>query len=98
MKIKSVNEKPITTYHAYRLKGKNCLKETSWFEMKAKDGQAHPTPQTEEDILEVRWVKKEDLKQYENISYPLIWGLLSAYSNSLKAEGRSEERRVGKEC
>jgi len=79
VRVKSVDEKPITTYHAYRLKGKNCIKETSWFHMRAKDGQKHLTPQTEEDIEEVRWVKKEDLKDYKEIAYPLIWGLLSEH-------------------
>ena len=84
VKIESVNEKPCTTYHAYKMKGKNCLKETSWFEMKAKPGQTKLTPQTEEDIEEVRWVKKSDLKNYRDISYLLIWHLLEPYA--LKAE------------
>ena len=82
VKIESVNEKPCTTYHAYKLKGRNCLKETSWFQMKAKPGQSKLTPQTEEDIEEVRWVKKSDLKNYREISYPLIWDLLAPYAAS----------------
>ena len=79
VQIESVNEKPCTTYHAYRLKGRKCLKETSWFEMKAKPGQSKLTPQTEEDIEEVRWVNKSDLKNYKDISYLLIWDLLAKY-------------------
>lgn len=84
VKIESVNEKPCTTYHAYKLKGRPCLKETSWFEMKAIPGQRILIPQTEEDIEEVRWVKKSDLKNYKDISYLLIWDLLAPYA--LQAE------------
>ncbi len=88
VKIESVNEKPCTTYHAYKLKGRNCLKETSWFQMKAKPGQNKLTPQTEEDIEEVRWVKKSDLKDYRETCYPLIWDLLASYA--LKAAEASK--------
>jgi 8-oxo-dGTP pyrophosphatase MutT (NUDIX family) len=84
VKVESVAEKPCSTYHAYKLKGRNCIKETSWFQMKAKPGQNKLIPQTEEDIEEVRWVKKTDLKNYQQMSYPLIWDLLAPYA--LKAE------------
>ena len=82
VKIETVDEKPCTTYHAYKLKGRNCLKETSWFKMKAKPGQNKLTPQTEEDIEEVRWVKKSDLQNYREVSYPLIWGLLAPFAGN----------------
>lgn len=78
--IETVSPEPIHTYHAYRLKGKNSLKETSWFEMKAKPGQSKLTPQVEEDIAEVRWVKKSDLKNYQSECYLLIWDLISRYA------------------
>jgi len=74
--IESVAKQPIVTYHAYILKEKKCLKETSWFEMKAKPGQDKLVPQTEEQIDEVRWVKKGDLPDYEEGSYPMIWDLI----------------------
>ncbi len=80
-KIGRVNMQAIITYHAYRLKGKDCLKETSWFEMSALPGQKNLTPQTEEDIEEVRWVKKSDLKKYKEESYLLIWDLISSYAD-----------------
>lgn len=82
VKIDSVNQKPFTTYHAYRLKGRPCIKETSWFEMKAKPGQTNLTPQTEEDIEEVRWVKKSDLINYKDTSFLLIWDLISKYATN----------------
>ncbi len=79
VKIESVNPEPVHTYHAYKLKGKNSLKETSWYEMKAKSGQNKLVPQVEEDIKEVRWVKRTELKKYERGCYPLIWDLISGF-------------------
>ena len=79
--IESVSEKAIHTFHAYRLKGKNSLKETSWYVMKAKPGQPKPVPQVEEDIDEVRWVKKSDLNDYQSECYLLIWDLISKYQD-----------------
>jgi len=77
--IQSISDNPIITYHAYRLKGKNSLKATSWYEMKAKPKQLKLKPQTEEDIDEVRWVKKSDLKNYQHECYLLVWDLISTY-------------------
>lgn len=67
---------PVFTYHTYTLYGKQQLKQTSWFTMQAKPGQQHLTPQTEEDIEEVRWVPKADLPTYATGCYPLIWDLI----------------------
>lgn len=79
VKIETVLPQPVRTYHAYKLKGKNSLKETSWYEMKAKPNQFKLVPQTEEDIDEVRWVKTTDLKNYEAGCFWLIWDLISRY-------------------
>ena len=81
VKIETVLPEKICTYHAYTLKGKKGLKETSWYEMKAKPNQFKLIPQTEEDIEEARWVKKSDLKNYETNSYLLIWDLISRYKS-----------------
>lgn len=80
VEIESVKPEAILTYHAYKLKGNNCLKETSWFEMKAKPNQKKPVAQTEEDIEEVRWVKRSDLKNYFDECYPLIRDLIAGYA------------------
>ena len=74
--IAETNPEAIATYHAYKLKGRNIIKHTDWFYMQAKHGQNKLTPQTEEDIDEVKWVAKKDLKNYEEGCYPLIWSLL----------------------
>lgn len=75
--VDSCENMPLHTYHAYTLKGKQALKQTSWYRMKAKPGQVYLVPQTEEDIDQVRWVPKQDLKGYESGCYLLIWDLIS---------------------
>ena len=51
------------TYHTYEQFGKHFLKESHWFEMEA-GGSEKLIPQIEEDITEITWAKKEDLKKY----------------------------------
>lgn len=48
-----------TTYHTYHGKKNMVLKESVWYNMECPSGQTL-TPQTEEDILEIKWLKKED--------------------------------------
>src|SRR5665213_836447 len=56
--------KPITiTYHTYILFGKHNLKETHWYLMNA-SGDEKLIPQTEEEITEIIWAKKEELPKY----------------------------------
>ncbi|MGV3528773.1 MAG: NUDIX hydrolase [Flavisolibacter sp.] len=59
-----------TTYHTYHEKEKHILKETDWFLMKS--AWQELKPQTEEDILECRWVKTGELPGYLDTSYGLI--------------------------
>lgn len=78
--VAKITSVPTVTYHAYLHKGKECLKETYWYPMQAQVGQFNLSPQTEEDIDEARWVKKNDLHNYQEGSHLLIWDLLSAYA------------------
>jgi 8-oxo-dGTP pyrophosphatase MutT (NUDIX family) len=66
----------IVTYHTYDLFGKHNLKETHWYLMKAA-GNEKLIPQTEEDISEIVWAKKEDLKKYLENTFPAIKTVLS---------------------
>lgn len=59
------------TYHTYVQFGKHILKESHWYAMKA-TGDEKLVPQTEEDITEIIWVKKEDLKKYVSNTFPTI--------------------------
>ncbi|MGN6266051.1 MAG: NUDIX hydrolase [Ginsengibacter sp.] len=68
--------KPLAiTYHTYNLFGKHNLKETHWFLMQA-DENENLIPQTEEDISEILWVEKEDLKKYLSNTFPTIASIL----------------------
>ncbi len=64
------------TFHTYSLFGKHILKETNWYSMKAK-GIETLFPQTEEDITEIRWVIKKELKKYLSNTFPSIKDVLS---------------------
>lgn len=59
------------TYHTYVLFGKHNLKETHWFEMNSTKAEKL-IPQTEEDITEIKWVKKEDLAPFLLNTFPTI--------------------------
>jgi 8-oxo-dGTP pyrophosphatase MutT (NUDIX family) len=65
------------TYHTYNQFGKHNLKESHWYEMKA-TGHEKLIPQTEEDITELIWVKKEDLKKYFSNTFPTIVEVLKS--------------------
>src|SRR5688572_30340578 len=59
------------TSHHYKENGKEIEKETFWYEMKVK-GNQELVPQIEEDILELRWVKETELKEYLSNTYDNI--------------------------
>ncbi|MGN6532843.1 MAG: NUDIX hydrolase [Ginsengibacter sp.] len=63
------------TYHTYVQFGKHNLKESHWYGMKA-TGNEKLIPQTEEDITEIIWVKKEDLEKYFSNTFPTILNIL----------------------
>jgi len=65
------------TYHTYHEGSKFVLKESHWYNMKAGVEQKL-IPQTEEDIHEIKWVKRTDLKEYMKKSFPSITDVLEA--------------------
>lgn len=69
-------KQPITiTYHTYDEFGKHILKDSHWFKMNV-NGKQQLTPQTEEDISELKWVKKKELSNYLNNTFPSIKDVL----------------------
>ena len=64
-----------TTYHTYTEFGKYILKECHWYRMRA-NSMEMLTPQAEEDITGIRWVKKEELKNYLDNTFPTIASIL----------------------
>lgn len=63
------------TYHSYDIDGKPAMKISYWFEMKT-DFEAALIPQTEEDIEQAIWVKKEDVPTYFDNMYSSIIDVL----------------------
>jgi len=63
------------TYHTYDEFGKHILKDSHWFKMKVSGAQTL-TPQTEEDISEIKWVKKKDLSNYLSNTFPSVKDVL----------------------
>ena len=77
-KIKLVSSLTIT-YHTYHEGTRYILKESHWFIMKIK-GEQTMIPQTTEDILELRWIKANELAKYCKESFPSIADVLLAYA------------------
>lgn len=61
------------SYHEYfdTFINQEVIKETHWFAMQA-SGVQHLVPQTEEDILEIRWVKGDALAACLDNSYDTV--------------------------
>ena len=66
------------SYHTYHEGSKHILKETHWWLMRS-PGNDQLIPQEKEDITEVKWVKKEKLKQYFKESHALVSELLQPF-------------------
>jgi 8-oxo-dGTP pyrophosphatase MutT (NUDIX family) len=76
-KLKILKPLPCT-YHIFERKGKLRLKRTYWFEMNSSnDGPL--CPQLEEDIIEARWFRRQDIEQPLSITYPAINELVKGY-------------------
>lgn len=66
------SEGPVAvTYHTYDESGKHILKESHWFNLKVK-GKQELIPQTEEQITELKWFDKADLRVVIENTYPNI--------------------------
>lgn len=65
-----------STYHIYILDDQSILKKTDWFEMEYY-GKDQPTPNTAEDITEVRWIKPGALDEIFANTYPSVKEVIS---------------------
>ena len=63
------------TWHTYYEGTKFILKESHWYKMKVSGSQTL-VPQTEEDILEVKWVKPTGIDEYLGLSFPSVADVL----------------------
>ncbi len=57
-----------STFHIFDYKGKKVLKRTYWFMMNY-SGNSIPKPQTEEEIVEVRWFNTDNLAEVMSNTY-----------------------------
>ncbi|MCQ2269787.1 MAG: DUF3109 family protein [Bacteroidales bacterium] len=69
-----------STFHTYMMDDKWVGKETYWYVMKT-DGQEDLVPQTEEDIVEARWVKAGEVEKLLRDSYPTLQELWKSVKN-----------------
>ena len=67
----------ITTYHTYSEFGKHILKESYWYLINASQEQKL-TPQTEEDISSIEWVRNNALKEKLKNTFPSIKDVIQA--------------------
>ena len=75
----STQSKPFSTFHLYEEKGKAVVKESVWFKMTCADDN-ELIPQTEEDILEARWVKTPIPKELNDGAYLSIREVLNHFA------------------
>ncbi len=71
-----LKEKVCDTYHIYNQHGEQLLKRTAWYHMLASEKEKL-APQQEENILEARWIAKQDLKPIVFKSYEAIKEVLT---------------------
>ena len=76
VEIDAVQDEATLTYHCYKLKGKESIKETHWFPMTALARQTRLKPQAEEGIEQAIWASDTDIKTQKGKFYPMIWHIL----------------------
>jgi len=67
----------IVTYHTYHEGSRYVLKESHWFGMTV-SGEQRLTPQTEEDISDIKWIDKSQVSFYLEKTFPLISDIVQA--------------------
>lgn len=72
-----------TTTHQYKENGEQIIKKTIWYKMKA-SSLDKLTPQTEEQIEDIRWVKPDELQSYTENTYPNIILILNKFTGRLQ--------------
>ncbi len=83
IKVK-LGDKICNSWHTYSMNGKNILKKTSWYSMQCEDD-SNMTPQLEENIEDVKWLKTRDLFHALKDSYQSIQWVFEKYWKKTKA-------------
>lgn len=66
------------TYHTYSAFGKHFIKTTHWYFMTCSSKQVL-TPQTEEDITEIKWINTKDIEEPMSNTYASIKDILTTF-------------------
>jgi len=76
-RIRLLSPLPVT-YHTYHEGSKYILKESYWYQMKV-EGAQELVPQTAEGIDVVKWVKRENARDYFPESFPSVVDVIEAF-------------------
>jgi 8-oxo-dGTP pyrophosphatase MutT (NUDIX family) len=74
----TIQQHLFNTYHTYTQGNQLILKETYWYYITIND-QPNLVPQTEEDIEQLKWVKKEEINNQVNPTFASIKDVLMKY-------------------
>ncbi|UYQ94258.1 NUDIX domain-containing protein [Chitinophaga horti] len=74
----TLGDKITETFHYYSHKGKRVLKHSHWYAMHF-TGTELTVPQIEEDIMDIEWVKQENVDKYLKFSYQNIINVFEAW-------------------
>ena len=77
LKNVKLNSPLLVTYHTYHEGTRFILKESHWFTMTI-TGEQKLTPQTEEDIFDIKWISADEINSYLPKSFPLISDIIEA--------------------
>lgn len=77
----ALGKKICATWHTYKRNGKKILKKTNWYTMRCIDD-SNMSPQTEEDIEDLKWMDDRELKQALYNTYPSIRYVFRQYYNT----------------
>jgi 8-oxo-dGTP pyrophosphatase MutT (NUDIX family) len=69
-----------STWHTYQHKGKDILKETTWYSFTTPET-SETIPQTEEDISSAEWLGADRICEVVNNTYPSIIDVIEAFQN-----------------
>ena len=76
-------DKVCNTYHTYKRNGKNILKKTYWYRMQCLDD-SQLKPEAKEQIEEVRWMTREEIRAALYNTYPSIRHVFGKYYRTKK--------------
>ncbi len=77
LKNVKLNSSLTVTYHTYHEGTKHLLKESHWFSMTV-TGEQKLSPQTEEDISDIKWIEQKEVNLYLEKTFPLISDIMQS--------------------